>query len=133
MHYASLKKSKRLQRLYNLLSDGLHHSTREITKRTHICAVNSAVSELRRNGIDIECRFFSTTIKGERIYHYWMIEKIPKVNDTYLKNGYFLSVAYVEKGFVFFTKYTVGWSDMHRMPIYDFVAKLAKEKPEKIA
>ena len=54
MHYANLKKSKRLQRVYRLLSNKKKYSTRDIIIKANVCAVNSAVSELRRNGVDIE-------------------------------------------------------------------------------
>ena len=56
MHAARLGASSRLQRIANLLSDGEEHSTREIVLKCNVCAVNSAVSELRANGLNIVCR-----------------------------------------------------------------------------
>lgn len=56
MHSASLSTSRRLQRVLAVLSDCQEHSTMEIVKRAHVCAVNSIVSELRANGIAISCR-----------------------------------------------------------------------------
>jgi biotin operon repressor len=55
MHSARLERSPRLQRVLALLSDGQSHSTRDIIARAHVCAVNSAVAELRDNGIPITC------------------------------------------------------------------------------
>jgi len=56
MHAATLESSSRLQRVDDLLSDGLEHSTWEIMQSAHVCAVNSCISELRANGHDITCR-----------------------------------------------------------------------------
>ena len=74
MHYANLKKSKRLQKLAAFLRDRKPHSTMEIIKRTGICAVNSAISELRRNGIDIAPAMCGgTTVDGNKVYLYLMV------------------------------------------------------------
>ncbi len=70
MHYASLKRSKRLQRMAKLLSDKLPHSTMEIARKANICAVGTAASELRKNGMSISCEYFGKTNDGEKIYHY---------------------------------------------------------------
>ena len=56
MHAARLKTSERLQRVAALLKDGQWHSTLDIVRRANVCAVNSAVSELRRNGLNIICQ-----------------------------------------------------------------------------
>jgi len=56
MHNARIEKSPRLQRVVELLADGREYSTREIIAHADICAVNSAVSELRVNGKKIRCR-----------------------------------------------------------------------------
>lgn len=70
MHAATLT-SDRLARVRRLLSDGRPHSTRSIMRKTHVCAVNSCVAELRQNGADIICerkkigddwRFFYTML-----------------------------------------------------------------------
>ena len=55
MHYAKLHHSIRLQRLFRFLSDGKPHTTSEIGNATGIEAVGSAIGELRRNGITINC------------------------------------------------------------------------------
>lgn len=64
MHFAKMT-SPRLQRVRDFLKDGKKHSTLEIIKRAKVCAVNSAVAELRANGVHIECER-----KADRWY-YW--------------------------------------------------------------
>lgn len=56
MHHAKIEKSDRLQRVHKVLRDRAWHSTRDIMRRAHVCAVNSTVSELRANGYRIECK-----------------------------------------------------------------------------
>ena len=56
MHFAKLDNSPRLQRLRAFLSDGRWHTTMDISRGADICAVNSAVDELRENGFVIPCR-----------------------------------------------------------------------------
>jgi biotin operon repressor len=56
MNYARLESSPRLKRLAEVLADGREHSTLDIALRAGICAVNSAVAELRENGYDIDCQ-----------------------------------------------------------------------------
>jgi hypothetical protein len=56
MNAAKLTKSQRLQRVRNVLQDGLKHTTRDLIRRAHCCAVNSIISELRQNGMVIDCR-----------------------------------------------------------------------------
>ena len=56
MNFARLEKSKRLQRVKELLQDGRKHSTLDIVQNACVCAVNSIVSELRMNGFDISCK-----------------------------------------------------------------------------
>lgn len=64
IHYAKLKNSPRLQRLLEFLEDCKPHTTLEIIGGAKICAVNSAVTELRRNGFDVSCT------RNGRIYSY---------------------------------------------------------------
>ena len=54
MHSAKLENSDRLQRVYECLLTG-PKTTMEIIQEAQVCAVNSIVSELRDNGIDIRC------------------------------------------------------------------------------
>ena len=56
MHAASLKRSPRLQRVYDLLSDGKERSTMDIVLNANVMAVSAVVSELRANGAEIACR-----------------------------------------------------------------------------
>jgi hypothetical protein len=58
--YANIARSERLQRLAMYLSDYDWHSTRDIIRGANICAVNSAVSELRRNGYTVDTRWATT-------------------------------------------------------------------------
>ncbi len=55
MHSAQIQNSPRLQRTHAVLMDGLEHTTLNISIKAKICAVNSAVAELRDNGFDIKC------------------------------------------------------------------------------
>ncbi len=56
MHSASLQKSERLTRVLDLLRVGKELSTLDIIEKAHVCAVNSIISELRQNGINISCK-----------------------------------------------------------------------------
>lgn len=55
MNSAKLEKSSRLQRVLKVLNDGNRHTTRDIIRKASVCAVSSIVSELRTNGIKIDC------------------------------------------------------------------------------
>ena len=68
IHAASLESSPRLQRVHALLADGLERSTREIIQAARVCAVNSAVAELRANGLHIHCR----RIRSPAGEHTWL-------------------------------------------------------------
>ncbi len=56
MKHACLKTSARLQRVARLLEGGLEYTTAEIVAHANVCAVNSAIAELRENGLAITCR-----------------------------------------------------------------------------
>lgn len=56
MNAAKVTTSDRLRRVAAVLSDGKEHSTRDIIINADVCAVNSAVAELRQNGLQISCR-----------------------------------------------------------------------------
>lgn len=66
MNAAQIKNSERLQRVDQLLSDGLPHSTLEIIEAAKVCAVNSIISELRENGRTINCQ------REDRVWFYQM-------------------------------------------------------------
>ena len=55
MNAATLENSDRLQRVHKLLSGGGEHTTLEIIQKAGVCAVNSIISELRQQGLDIQC------------------------------------------------------------------------------
>ena len=58
MHAAKLHKSDRLQRVHTVLKavSPRWFSTRDIIEIANVCAVSSIASELRANGVNIECR-----------------------------------------------------------------------------
>jgi len=56
MHFATLEKSQRLQRVLAVLRDGKTHTTRDLILKAQVCAVNSIVAEIRANGIHVDCR-----------------------------------------------------------------------------
>lgn len=64
MHSAKIERSKRLQRVDELLADGQEYSTMEIVKKASVCAVNSIIAELRANGRTIACR------RNKHIWYY---------------------------------------------------------------
>ena len=76
MHAATLSRSPRLQRLHDLLKDGLPRSTWEIAQATRLVNVGTYVSELRANGCVIECRQ-TRSHRGERIWIYQMTAPAP--------------------------------------------------------
>lgn len=55
IHAGTLAGSARLRRLHQYLLDGKWHSTLDIARECNILAVNTAVAELRANGIGILC------------------------------------------------------------------------------
>jgi hypothetical protein len=69
LHAASLAKSTRLQRVLEVLKDGLWHSTRDLIRQTGSCAINSVVAELRANGKTIDCR------QHGRIHEYRLVQQ----------------------------------------------------------
>lgn len=73
MHFASLKTSPRLQRVYRVLSDGMPHTTLEIQSTAGVCAVGSTISELRRNGYEIECKCAGRKEDGAMVYRYRLL------------------------------------------------------------
>ena len=72
MHAARLSRSPRLRRVHELLIDGREHSTRDIVRAAHVCAVNSCIAELRENGAVIEGRWETNPVTRERTFLYRM-------------------------------------------------------------
>ena len=71
IHYARIESSDRLRRVLAVLSDGHPHSTLEIIQVAEVCAVNSAIAELRMNGFRIECRQI-----GRERFEYTLVEQL---------------------------------------------------------
>ena len=55
IHSARLSRSPRLRRVFSALCDGREHTTLDLIREANVCAVNSIISELRRNGLVIRC------------------------------------------------------------------------------
>jgi hypothetical protein len=64
MNSAILSKSIRLQKVFNILLDGNEHTTRDLIRKSGMCAINSICAELRVNGIKIDCQR-----RGDRWYY----------------------------------------------------------------
>ena len=56
MHFAKIGSSLRLQKVLNLLKDGIPHTTRDIIDKAGVCAVNSIIAEIRAIGYNIHCK-----------------------------------------------------------------------------
>ncbi|MCK4306443.1 MAG: hypothetical protein KAY24_19535 [Candidatus Eisenbacteria sp.] len=67
IHYAKLETSPRLQRMLKLLCTGERFTTRDIVMQAEIMAVGTAASELRANGIQVQCK-----AEGQGRYVYWL-------------------------------------------------------------
>jgi len=65
IHAARLSNSPRLLRVAAHLADGEWHGTRDVLVGANVCAVNSAITELRANGLTIETRCV-----GRGLYEY---------------------------------------------------------------
>lgn len=76
IHYARIENSDRLRRVLAVLSDGHPHSTLEIIQSAEVCAVNSAIAELRMNGFRIECRQI-----GRERFEYTLIEQLVSLTE----------------------------------------------------
>lgn len=68
MHSAKLENSNRLQRVLRVLETGGRFTTRDIMQLAFVCAVNSCISELRDNGIKIDCKREGSN------WSYWLAE-----------------------------------------------------------
>lgn len=55
-HFARVTHSARLRRVLNILLDGREHTTLQIARCAHVCAVNAIIDELRGNGYCITCQ-----------------------------------------------------------------------------
>lgn len=77
IHYAALENSPRLQRVRDfLVSRGsLGATTHEIIVLANVCAVNTAISELRANGLKIDCEYERETETRSRVHRYTLKER----------------------------------------------------------
>ena len=75
MHAAKLEKSARLQNMHNALrkAGGKGATTWELIHSAVSANVSSDISELRRNGIKIDC-VRQGIGSGRAIYRYWLTE-----------------------------------------------------------
>lgn len=68
MQAAKLERSERLQRVARLLRETRRPlSTMEIIQGANVCAVSAIISELRENGMKIDCR------RQGDVWHYRMV------------------------------------------------------------
>lgn len=72
IHAATLEKSSRLRRVLTLLVKRADAgaTTLEIDRLANICAVSTAVSELRSCGYEITCDYEGKSEAGAKIYRY---------------------------------------------------------------
>lgn len=76
MHAARLGHSKRLQDVLSFWGDGGWHSTMDTIKACNRTAINSIASELRKNGLVVECE---QRVDAEGTRSWWY--RIPKTED----------------------------------------------------
>lgn len=72
--HAAKMSSPRLQRALQALQEfpeGL--TTLDMIQKTGLCAINSIVSELRKNGFTIYCRHEGKTQDGASVYRYRLV------------------------------------------------------------
>lgn len=76
IHAGRLATSPRLQRVLEVLRGrGLHGATTmELIQIAKVCAVNSIVSELRQNGLEIICKDEGLNEDGARVFRYTLVE-----------------------------------------------------------
>jgi hypothetical protein len=70
IHAARLDDSPELQRLARVLATGGEYSTMELIHATQIAAAPTRCSELRANGIPVECDARWSAERRKNIYYY---------------------------------------------------------------
>lgn len=75
-HYAKLESSPRLQRLYSFLTGrgSVGATSMEIVQHCNIMNPGCSISELKRNGIIIDCRPEGATEDKRRKFRYTFVE-----------------------------------------------------------
>ena len=76
IHFAKLDNSPRLLRMLEFLRDrgDIGATTREIVNVCEVMNPATQASELRSNGLDIQCSYEGSTDFGARIFRYRLIE-----------------------------------------------------------
>ncbi len=76
IHAARLESSPRLQRVRDFLVErgSLGATTLEIALKTNVMSVSTAISELRHEGLRIDCEYERETDTRSRIYRYRLEE-----------------------------------------------------------
>lgn len=75
-HAGKLNKSQRLQALHAYLAErrSTGATTQEIARATGSVAVHSDASDLRANGVKVECEFEETNEYGRKVYRYRLVK-----------------------------------------------------------
>lgn len=75
MNAANPDKSIRLQSVLKLLKQRKPYSTRDIIRKTGVCAVSAIISELRQAGHKIDCNRKTIAENGQikTVYYYKLI------------------------------------------------------------
>ncbi len=76
IHAARLETSPRLQRVRDFLVErgSMGATTLEIIRKADVCAVNTAVAELRACGLKIRCEYERETESRSRVFRYKLEE-----------------------------------------------------------
>ena len=69
IHFANVKKSKRLRRILKALRGG-PKTTLQLAMQTGGLAIGTSVSEIRNQGYNIRCDYRNTTKNGSKVYLY---------------------------------------------------------------
>ena len=70
-HFRNLRTSKPLQRVYRLLLDGKERTTRQLNRGANVECGPTIVSELKKNGCEIETR-----LVGNKVWAYKMAQGV---------------------------------------------------------
>ena len=75
-HYGRIEKSRRLQRLlaYLRMRGKWGATSMNLSSELHRCSIATDISELRRNGYQVNCEYLRTTSNGSRVHLYTLEE-----------------------------------------------------------
>ncbi|MFQ5445178.1 MAG: hypothetical protein ACE5EK_11265 [Nitrospinales bacterium] len=71
-HFAKIESSERLRRLKRFIEDHPGSTSAEIIAGARVVALSAAVSELRKNGVTVDCVHSGVTADGSAIMRYWI-------------------------------------------------------------